>query len=58
MTRSLNSGGSKVKLVLFGGGKGVKGGSGEGVKARQENAHCDGKVLGDKGGNGLSLALR
>lgn len=56
---SLNSRGSKVKLVLFRGGQRVEGGGvGEGVKARQENAHCDGKVLGDKGGNGLSLALR
>lgn len=57
MTRSLNSGGSKVKLVLLEAGR-EWGGSGEGVKARRENAHCDGKVLGDKGGNGLSLALR
>lgn len=47
MTRSLNSGGSKVKLALFRGGKGV-GGLEEGVKARQEKAHCDGKVLGTK----------
>lgn len=36
---------------------GSRGGSGEGVKVRQENMHCDGKVLGDKEGNRLSLVL-
>lgn len=50
MTRRLNSEGSEVKRVSFG-GVGA-------VEKRRENAHCDGKVFGDKGGNGLSLALR
>lgn len=59
MNKSLNGTVSEVKLALFRGGQAVAGASQEGgVKPTQENAHCDGKVLGDKGGNALNLALR
>lgn len=42
---------------LEGAESGGEQGSGEGVKATLENAFCDGKVFGDKGGNRPSLAL-
>lgn len=59
MTRRLNRAGSKVKRGSFyKAGRGVEGAVQNGVKARRENVLCDGKVFGDKRGNGLSLVLR
>lgn len=54
----MNSTGAKVKLALCKRRQRLKGGGvgGVRVRARQENAHCDGKVSGDKEGNGLRLA--
>lgn len=57
MTLSLNSVGRRSSGFFLRWGESWGGGVEKGVKARWENVLCDGRVSGDKRGNGLRLVL-